>query len=378
MTSSKTTQDFALAIRPIEPGAAAPVVYDLNGTATNIGSAEDNHIVLRGPGVEPYHVALRREDKDLVLVVDWALARREGIPFKAFRAGDRLYCQRHGKIPGKQGRCPKCIKGERAPVWLFRPVQAGDVFPIGQEFEASVLSQARPKKVKEEAPENAYISPWPDLAYLESLGRPAVQIGKAPAAIEDQSYPLDDSNYWVWSPPESPLPVFLHQRANHAMTRHAYRNADREVGGLMLGRVYHDPKDEIFYPVVTQTLPAKFATEARGHLTFTHDTWRELNRQRDDLYPGLQVVGWYHTHPGLDIFLSQMDLFIHRNFFRQPWQVALVIDPKQDLAGIFVWSGKDLLDPQKPHQLFRVADLADDVLEIPRSRIRIKLGERVK
>jgi hypothetical protein len=72
-----------------------------------------------------------------------------------------------------------------------------------------------------------------------------------------------------------------------------------------------------------------------------------------------------------------MDLFIHRNFFRQPWQVALVVDPQQKAAGFFVWSGDDLLEPQRPYQLFRVAELEDERMKSPRHRVRIKLGERI-
>jgi hypothetical protein len=70
-------------------------------------------------------------------------------------------------------------------------------------------------------------------------------------------------------------------------------------------------------------------------------------------------------------------LFIHRNFFREPWQVALVIDPRQDAAGFFVWQDGEILDPQHPHQLFKVADLEDETREERRPRVRIKLGERV-
>ena len=44
-------------------------------------------------------------------------------------------------------------------------------------------------------------------------------------------------------------------------------------------------------------------------------------------YPGRQIVGWYHSHTRSEIFLSQADLEIHRRFFPEPWQVALVLRP---------------------------------------------------
>lgn len=42
---------------------------------------------------------------------------------------------------------------------------------------------------------------------------------------------------------------------------------------------------------------------------------------------GLRVVGWYHSHTRSDIILSQADQDIHKGFFPEPWQVALVLKP---------------------------------------------------
>jgi len=42
---------------------------------------------------------------------------------------------------------------------------------------------------------------------------------------------------------------------------------------------------------------------------------------------GVRPVGWYHSHTRSEIFLSDADQKIHRRFFPQPWQVALVLKP---------------------------------------------------
>jgi proteasome lid subunit RPN8/RPN11 len=44
-------------------------------------------------------------------------------------------------------------------------------------------------------------------------------------------------------------------------------------------------------------------------------------------YPGLQAVGWYHSHTRSEIFLSEADLALYNRFFPQPWQVAMVMKP---------------------------------------------------
>jgi proteasome lid subunit RPN8/RPN11 len=42
---------------------------------------------------------------------------------------------------------------------------------------------------------------------------------------------------------------------------------------------------------------------------------------------GSRPVGWYHSHTRSEIFLSDADQEIHRRFFPEPWQVALVLKP---------------------------------------------------
>ena len=73
-------------------------------------------------------------------------------------------------------------------------------------------------------------------------------------------------------------------------------------------------------------------------VTFTHETWNHINQEKDAKYPDEQVVGWYHTHPGFGVFLSEMDMFIQQNFFNQPYQIAIVFETKKDEEGCFAWS----------------------------------------
>ena len=49
------------------------------------------------------------------------------------------------------------------------------------------------------------------------------------------------------------------------------------------------------------------------------------------------MLGWQHTHPNYGIFLSNYDMFIQENFFNMPFQVAYVVDPIQNIRGLFQW-----------------------------------------
>jgi hypothetical protein len=73
-------------------------------------------------------------------------------------------------------------------------------------------------------------------------------------------------------------------------------------------------------------------------MTFTPETWVQVNSVKDQRYADAKIVGWYHTHPRFGIFLSDMDKFIHKHHFPQPWTTALVVDPVQETEGFFVWN----------------------------------------
>jgi proteasome lid subunit RPN8/RPN11 len=65
-------------------------------------------------------------------------------------------------------------------------------------------------------------------------------------------------------------------------------------------------------------------TAKRGstHVTFTHETWDVIHKTMEKDHPKLDIVGWYHSHPGFGVEFSEMDIFIQKNFFkaRRRWR----------------------------------------------------------
>jgi proteasome lid subunit RPN8/RPN11 len=120
---------------------------------------------------------------------------------------------------------------------------------------------------------------------------------------------------------------------------HVFGHADREVGGVLVGRVAGRPG----LPLITGAIAALSADEQRATITFTQDAWEHVHRTLDSEFPPEdRIVGWYHSHPGFGIFLSGHDLFIHRNFFNAPSQIAVVVDPRGGREGAFVWVDGDI------------------------------------
>jgi proteasome lid subunit RPN8/RPN11 len=133
------------------------------------------------------------------------------------------------------------------------------------------------------------------------------------------------------------LPIFLDRKTADAIERHALRDTDVELGGILLGRECVDDQTGEPFVWITQALEAKHYENTQASFTYTHDSWEEITRERDARFPDLDIVGWYHTHPDFGVFLSSHDLFIHHNFFAQPLQIAYVVDPIRQTRGFFQW-----------------------------------------
>jgi proteasome lid subunit RPN8/RPN11 len=113
--------------------------------------------------------------------------------------------------------------------------------------------------------------------------------------------------------------------------QHARSSSKAEVCGVLIGQ------DRDHRIAVTACIEGQNAEEAGAHVTFTQDTWEHIYSVKDQRYPQERIVGWYHSHPGFGVFLSDHDTFIHKNFFFSPGQVAWVFDPHSDEEGCFGW-----------------------------------------
>ena len=110
-----------------------------------------------------------------------------------------------------------------------------------------------------------------------------------------------------------------------------------ERGGVLLGNL--EDSESKYEVVITDILIANYTINNPASLTFTHETWIDIDKQMEN-YEGKIMVGWFHSHPGYGVFLSEMDMFIQNNFFNLPYQIAYVVDPCNNTEGFFAWEFK--------------------------------------
>lgn len=149
---------------------------------------------------------------------------------------------------------------------------------------------------------------------------------------------------------ESEPIIFVRQSALDAIHTHVTSDLKNEVGGFLIGEtsrlpagqiasilgveVDHNQSTELLVIEIENVLPAKHTASTPIRVEFSQDTFVTFHNEREVQFPGKKVLGWYHTHPNIGIFLSNDDLFIYR-YFTNTDQVALVVDPVRGEAGFF-------------------------------------------
>jgi proteasome lid subunit RPN8/RPN11 len=127
--------------------------------------------------------------------------------------------------------------------------------------------------------------------------------------------------------------VRIKKMAKDLIDEYAASNIKKELGGVLIGN-YKQINDH-YYVYIEAILKANYTDASKSEIKFTHQTWEDIDRKKDQYYPNKKIVGWFHTHPGFGVFLSDYDLFIQENFFKLAFQVAYVVDPVKDQAVFF-------------------------------------------
>ena len=115
---------------------------------------------------------------------------------------------------------------------------------------------------------------------------------------------------------------------------HAKKGIPLEIGGFLLG--YVGRWKGRYYLLITHALPVPSkSTRVTVQLLSSNvaeivGKIRAIQRET-----GAYVVGWYHSHPGYTCKPSRLDLKSHTTYFREPYQVGLIIDPVNEEHCVF-------------------------------------------
>jgi proteasome lid subunit RPN8/RPN11 len=185
---------------------------------------------------------------------------------------------------------------------------------------------------------------------------PAVPINTLPEILE-APFPERRTVHWM-SPDRVTTDGFSIVVSSEVLlqtSHHVAQTLDREQGGFLLGNRYRCKATGREYLVIDQCVAAEFTESTAVSLTFTHEAWGQIGDKLSGKFFGKKLVGWYHSHPRMSIFLSEYDLTIHRERFAEPWMVALVLEPQNHLGGFFARSG-GRIDPNRYCDFYELLD----------------------
>jgi proteasome lid subunit RPN8/RPN11 len=139
--------------------------------------------------------------------------------------------------------------------------------------------------------------------------------------------PSDQSITWQPAsgppPSDASFPVSLTQAALRRVQAHIAESPNQGVMGFLVGKVVAGSGWGGRSVLVEGTMRVAGTLEKDDTATPLGRVWSRMNEELGK--KGGQLIGWYHSHPPLDVSLSMDDLTTHRKHFGEPWQVALVI-----------------------------------------------------
>jgi proteasome lid subunit RPN8/RPN11 len=131
-----------------------------------------------------------------------------------------------------------------------------------------------------------------------------------------------------------PLRVTVDRTAYAELVAHAKETLETEICGVLAGEVCED--EEGLFVHVRNIVRGAAADQGSVHVTYTQETWNLIHSTMHERFPKLQIVGWYHSHPGYGVAFSEMDRFIQEHFFCGPTQIGMILDPLSGDVGLCV------------------------------------------
>ena len=156
------------------------------------------------------------------------------------------------------------------------------------------------------------------------------------------------------------MPVTFPQHVMDEVVDQTGKSGTLETGGILIGHVHRDSGIPEIFLEVTAQIPARHTRSEPTQLTFTAETWTDVDSARKLRGKSELMLGWWHCHTYLKetckdcpklkdgscnataTFMSTEDLVLHRTCFPRAYSIALVVaadnTPEERLSwALFGW-----------------------------------------
>ncbi|HPZ06485.1 MAG TPA: Mov34/MPN/PAD-1 family protein [Candidatus Eremiobacteraeota bacterium] len=126
---------------------------------------------------------------------------------------------------------------------------------------------------------------------------------------------------------EEKYKIFINYLAIAKAMKHGLKDTINEMGGLLIGNIYSDKRidDDFIYLDIKTILPIS-RIGLHKKFTFSEEELEKLKEEAKEKFPEDNIVGWYHSHPGWGVELSEDDHETHMNFFNAEQYVLLIVE----------------------------------------------------
>ena len=140
--------------------------------------------------------------------------------------------------------------------------------------------------------------------------------------------------------PGGAYPIFIDQKALTALGDHfAAIPPDQAVFGFLAGDLFECPTSRVRYAVVDSTIRLNQPIYGDKTAIVVQRLWDRIQDEIKKIEG--QLIGWYHSHPGLPLSLAPEDVKAQETYFTSPWHTALILGTQgaDTVAGFFRRSG---------------------------------------
>jgi len=173
--------------------------------------------------------------------------------------------------------------------------------------------------------------------------------GRPAPSTPHLSQVLPTARVILWNPilqgtvkrtPGGAYPIFIDQKALTALTDHfAAVPPDQAVFGFLAGDLFECPTSKVRYAVVDSTIRLNQPIYGDKTAIVVQRLWDRIQDELKKIEG--QLIGWYHSHPGLPLSLAPEDVIAQETHFTSPWHTALILGVQgaDTVAGFFRRSG---------------------------------------
>lgn len=156
------------------------------------------------------------------------------------------------------------------------------------------------------------------------------------------------------------MKIFIRKEILDKVDRFLSSDLQNELGGVLIGQECISGNNEKFI-LIENYIEAEHSNSSLSRLTFTHETWDHINKVLERDFSNMKILGWFHSHPGHTVFLSNYDMFIQENFFDMSYMVAYVYDPTINDRGFFLWRDEKIVKADGFH-IYDIKPFGDTIL----------------